>query len=86
MSRAGRTAGLDFSIHAEIMAVRNRSAAALLASEDIQRLELADRIVVLFQGRLVYEVRASEWASTEIGRHRRGIEYLENCGIRLPDL
>jgi simple sugar transport system ATP-binding protein len=69
--------GLDFSavaqIHAEIMAVRNRSAAVLLVSEDLDELlELADRIVVMFRGRLVHEVRASEADLIEIGRHMAG--------------
>ena len=52
--------GLDFAavaeIHAEIMAARNRGAAVLLVSEDLDELlELADRIVVMFDGRIVYE-------------------------------
>jgi general nucleoside transport system ATP-binding protein len=69
--------GLDFAavalIHAEIMAVRNRSAAVLLVSEDLDELlELADRIVVIFRGQLVHEVRASEADLTEIGRHMAG--------------
>jgi ABC-type uncharacterized transport system ATPase subunit len=69
--------GLDFAavsqIHAEIMAVRNRGAAVLLVSEDLDELlELADRIVVIFNGQLVYEVRASEADLTEIGRHMAG--------------
>jgi general nucleoside transport system ATP-binding protein len=69
--------GLDFAavaqIHAEIMAVRNRGAAVLLVSEDLDELlELADRIVVMFHGRLVHEVRAGAANLTEIGRHMAG--------------
>jgi simple sugar transport system ATP-binding protein len=69
--------GLDFAavaqIHAEIMAVRNRRAAVLLVSEDLDELlELADRILVIFRGELVHEVRASEANLTEIGRHMAG--------------
>jgi ABC-type uncharacterized transport system ATPase subunit len=69
--------GLDFAaiaqIHAEIMAVRNRGAAVLLVSEDLDELlELADRIVVMFNGRLVYETTASAADLTEIGRHMAG--------------
>jgi general nucleoside transport system ATP-binding protein len=69
--------GLDFAavaqIHAEIMAARNRGAAVLLVSEDIDELlELADRVVVMFHGCLVYETRASEANLTEIGRHMAG--------------
>jgi simple sugar transport system ATP-binding protein len=69
--------GLDFAavaqIHAEIMAVRNRGAAVLLVSEDLDELlELADRILVIFNGQFVYEARASEADLTEIGRHMAG--------------
>ena len=69
--------GLDFAavaqIHAEIMAARNRGAAVLLVSEDLDELlELADRLVVMFHGELVYETRASEANLTEIGRHMAG--------------
>ena len=69
--------GLDFAavaqIHAEIMAARNRGAAVLLVSEDLDELlELSDRLVVMFHGALVYEARASEADLTEIGRHMAG--------------
>jgi ABC-type uncharacterized transport system ATPase subunit len=69
--------GLDFAavaqIHAEIMAVRNRGAAVLLVSEDLDELlELADRILVIFNGQFVYEVPASQADLTEIGRHMAG--------------
>jgi ABC-type uncharacterized transport system ATPase subunit len=69
--------GLDFSavsqIHAEIMAVRNRGAAVLLVSEDLDEiLELADRILVIFNGQLTYQTGASEANFTEIGRHMAG--------------
>ena len=69
--------GLDFAavaqIHAEIMAARNRGAAVLLVSEDLDELlELADRLVVIFHGEIVYETRASEADLTEIGRHMAG--------------
>ena len=69
--------GLDFAavaqIHAEIMAARNRGAAVLLVSEDLDELlELSDRLLVMFHGQLVYEARASEANLTEIGRHMAG--------------
>ena len=69
--------GLDFAavaqIHAEIMAARNRGAAVLLVSEDLDELlELADRLVVMFHGEIVYAARASEADLTEIGRHMAG--------------
>ncbi|KWV51794.1 ABC transporter ATP-binding protein [Bradyrhizobium macuxiense] len=69
--------GLDFAavaqIHAEIMAARNRGAAVLLVSEDLDELlELSDRLVVMFHGAFVHEARASEADLTEIGRHMAG--------------
>ncbi len=69
--------GLDFAavaqIHAEIMAARNRGAAVLLVSEDLDELlELSDRLTVMFHGQLVYEVRTSEADLTEVGRHMAG--------------
>ena len=72
-----RLLGLDFAavaqIHAEIMAARNRGAAVLLVSEDLDELlELSDRLVVMFHGEFVYEARTSEADLTEIGRHMAG--------------
>jgi general nucleoside transport system ATP-binding protein len=69
--------GLDFAavaqIHAEIMAARNRGAAVLLVSEDLDELlELSDRIVVMFHGKFVYEARTSDANLTDIGRHMAG--------------
>jgi general nucleoside transport system ATP-binding protein len=69
--------GLDFAavaqIHAEIMAARNRGAAVLLVSEDLDELlELSDRLVVMFHGQFVYEAPTSAVDLTEIGRHMAG--------------
>ena len=69
--------GLDFvavaQIHAEIMAARNRGAAVLLVSEDLDELlELSDRLVVMFHGQFVYEAPTSAVDLTEIGRHMAG--------------
>jgi general nucleoside transport system ATP-binding protein len=52
--------GLDFAavaeIHDRILAARNGGAAVLLVSEDLDELlELSDRIVVIFDGRIVHE-------------------------------
>jgi ABC-type uncharacterized transport system ATPase subunit len=54
--------GLDFAavaeIHGRLRAARNRGAAVLLVSEDLDELlELADRIVVMSEGRIVFETR-----------------------------
>jgi ABC-type uncharacterized transport system ATPase subunit len=69
--------GLDFSavaqIHAEIIAARNRGAAVLLVSGDLDEiLEIADRIVVMFNGRLVHETPVGAADLVEIGRHMAG--------------
>ncbi len=57
--------GLDFAavaeIHSRIMAVRNAGGAVLLLSEDLDELlKLADRIVVMSEGRIVHECMADE--------------------------
>jgi simple sugar transport system ATP-binding protein len=69
--------GLDFAavaqIRAEIMAARNKGAAVLLVSSDLDEiLELSDRICVIFHGRLVYESPAVTADLTAIGRHMAG--------------
>lgn len=56
--------GLDFAavaeIHARIMDVRNRGGAVLLVSEDLDELlKLADRIVVMSEGRIVHTCQAA---------------------------
>jgi simple sugar transport system ATP-binding protein len=69
--------GLDFAavadIHGQIMAARNRGAAVLLVSEDLDELfELSDRIAVMFSGRIVYEDVIGNADLTAIGRHMAG--------------
>ena len=66
--------GLDFAatseIRAEIVRARNRGAAILLFSEDLDELlELADRIAVMFEGRLVYETPRADADPAVIGLH-----------------
>ncbi len=69
--------GLDLAavaeIHAQIMDARNRGAAILLVSEDLDELlELSDRIVVMFSGSLVHETPAASADRMVIGRHMAG--------------
>ena len=69
--------GLDFAavaeIRARIVAARNAGAAVLLISEDLDEiLELSDRIVVMSEGRLVYETPAAAAEVGVIGRHMAG--------------
>ncbi|MGA2550625.1 MAG: ABC transporter ATP-binding protein [Burkholderiaceae bacterium] len=69
--------GLDFAavseIHDRIIAARNGGTAVLLVSEDLDELfELADRIAVMSEGRLVYETDVQNADMREIGRHMAG--------------
>jgi ABC-type uncharacterized transport system ATPase subunit len=69
--------GLDFAsvadIRAQIMEQRNRGAAVLLVSEDLDEiLELADRIAVMSGGHVTYETPAAGADRTTIGRHMAG--------------
>jgi len=69
--------GLDFAaaaeIRAQIIEARNRGAAVLLISEDLDEVfELSDRIVVMFHGKFVYETPAAQADIAIIGRHMAG--------------
>jgi ABC-type uncharacterized transport system ATPase subunit len=69
--------GLDFEavrdIHARIRQVRGRGAGVLLISEDLDELlELADRIVVMSEGRIVYETAAAGAQRHELGAYMGG--------------
>jgi simple sugar transport system ATP-binding protein len=69
--------GLDFAavaeIHGRLMAARNRGAAVLLVSEDLDELlRLADRIVVMSEGRIVFECDAAAADRRVLGRHMGG--------------
>ena len=69
--------GLDFEaaadIRAQIIEARNRGAAVLLVSEDLDEvLELSDRIVVMFDGKFVYETPGASANIAIIGGHMAG--------------
>jgi ABC-type uncharacterized transport system ATPase subunit len=69
--------GLDFAsvvdIRSQIMESRNRGAAVLLVSEDLDEiLELADRIAVMSGGHVAYEAPGAGADRTTIGRHMAG--------------
>ena len=69
--------GLDFSavaeIRARIMKARNAGAAVLLMSEDLDELlELSDRILVMSDGKLVYETPIAAANVQTIGEHMAG--------------
>ncbi len=70
--------GLDFGavadIRAQLMAARNRGSALLLISEDLDEVvALADRILVMFEGKIVFETPGGTAADVmEIGGHMAG--------------
>lgn len=69
--------GLDFAavteIHARLIQARDRGTAVLLISEDLDELlQLADRIVVISEGRIVHEVAAAAASRQEIGAYMGG--------------
>jgi simple sugar transport system ATP-binding protein len=75
--------GLDFSavaeIRARIMKARNAGAAVLLFSEDLDELlELSDRILVMSEGRLVYETPIAQADAHVIGEHMAGHHLAEH--------
>ncbi|WP_176057098.1 ABC transporter ATP-binding protein [Paraburkholderia sp. BCC1876] len=69
--------GLDFAsvadIHARLMAARDAGAAVLLVSEDLDELlELADRIMVIAEGELVFDTPAAHADRAVLGQHMAG--------------
>lgn len=69
--------GLDFAavaeVRARLVAARNAGAAVLLMSEDLDEImELSDRILVMSEGRIDYEVAADAADLAEIGHHMGG--------------
>jgi general nucleoside transport system ATP-binding protein len=69
--------GLDFAsvaeIRSQIMEQRNRGAAVLLVSEDLDEiLELADRVAVMSEGTINYVAAVAETDRATIGKHMAG--------------
>jgi simple sugar transport system ATP-binding protein len=69
--------GLDFAavkeIHTRLRGVRDQGGAVLLISEDLDELlELADRIVVMSEGRIVFETPGTSADRQTIGAHMGG--------------
>ena len=72
--------GLDFAavteIHARILQVRALGGAVLLVSEDLDELlKLSDRIVVMSDGRIVFETPTASADRQLIGAHMGGAEH-----------
>lgn len=69
--------GLDFAavreIHTRLRGVAQQGGAVLLISEDLDELlELADRIVVMSEGRIVFETSAADAERQVLGAHMGG--------------
>ncbi|MFB2919914.1 MULTISPECIES: ABC transporter ATP-binding protein [Aerosakkonema] len=69
--------GLDFAavefIHGQMVSARNRGVAVLLVSEDLDEiLKLSDRIVVISEGKFVYESDIEAADFVEIGQRMAG--------------
>jgi simple sugar transport system ATP-binding protein len=69
--------GLDFAavafIRTQLLEARNRGVAVLLISADLDEIfELADRILVISGGRMVYETSIAKAEVGTIGRHMAG--------------
>ncbi len=69
--------GLDFTavaeVHTRLIEARNRGAAVLMVSEDLDELlHVADRIVVMSEGRIVHACPAAGADRHDIGRHMGG--------------
>ena len=72
--------GLDFAavaeIHSRILKVREKGGAVLLISEDLDELlELSDRIMVMSEGRVVFETDAASAERHVLGAHMGGGEH-----------
>jgi general nucleoside transport system ATP-binding protein len=79
--------GLDFAavkeIHNRILGVRERGGAVLLISEDLDELlELADRIVVMSEGRVVFETLTADARREVLGAHMGGGHHSEDVSLR----
>jgi simple sugar transport system ATP-binding protein len=75
--------GLDFTavaeVHARLRAARDGGSAVLMVSEDLDELlQLADRIVVMSEGRFVHACDCAGASRHDIGRHMGG-------GAELPE-
>jgi simple sugar transport system ATP-binding protein len=83
--------GLDFTavaeVHARLIAARDRGAAVLMVSEDLDELlHVADRIVVMSAGRLVHECAAAGADRHHIGRFMGGHDGDHDASHHAPTL
>nr|MDJ0832482.1 ABC transporter ATP-binding protein [Gammaproteobacteria bacterium] len=69
--------GLDFSavteIHERIMQARNNGSAVLLISEDLDEImQLADRVLVMSEGRIKFAAPIESTSIEQIGQYMAG--------------
>ena len=70
----GQDMGAIENIHKQILAERERGAAILLISLELDEImELADTIGVIYNGRLLKIADASTLTSQEVGRYMMGV-------------
>ena len=79
--------GLDFAavaeIHQRLLRLREQGGAVLLISEDLDELlTLADRIVVMSEGRIVFETPAASANRQVLGAHMGGGHGAESTPTR----
>jgi simple sugar transport system ATP-binding protein len=71
------------NIHTELVAYRDAGHAVLLVSAELSEiLGLADRVLVMYEGRVVAELNRDEADATTIGLAMAGVE----GGLRPPDI
>jgi general nucleoside transport system ATP-binding protein len=64
------------SIHRTLVAMRNEGKAVLLVSADLDEImAISDRILVIYRGRIVADLVASETTYEEVGRYMGGIDH-----------
>lgn len=77
----GLDVGATAGVHRLLLEQRDEGAAILLISEDLDEiLALSDRVVVLYEGRIVGEMPAAQASREEIGLMMAGIELPKDAG------
>ena len=77
------TRGVDVGsieyIHAQVVAERDRGSAVLVVSTELDEvMALADRVLVMFRGRIVADLRRDETTNNEVGLYMAGAREAQN--------
>ncbi len=83
--------GLDFGavadIHRQLIEARNRGAAVLLVSEDLDELfELSDRLLVMFGGEIVHESPVAATDVRTVGAYMAGMSCAKEASPPKPEI